>query len=270
MKLCVADSLGQYVDSVFGNIENHNGTSMLIASVFYTIQIYADFAGYSLIAIGTSLILGYRLMENFRRPYFSVSITDFWRRWHISLSSWLKDYIYIPLGGNRVSKSRNYINIFLTFLVSGIWHGANWTFILWGVFHGIVQIIEKIMGINKKQYKGSLRFFHILITFVLVNFAWILFRAPDLTTAVDIYRNIFTDMGQPFIEQQTMTLGCVAFLLLLLKDIKDEFFPDSRVMRLLSLHSENRTLRFVTFICLVAYILHFGCLNNSSFIYFQF
>lgn len=143
MKLCVADRLGIYVDAIFGNISHHNGGSLLLSSFLYTIQIYCDFAGYSLMAIGTARMLGIHLMDNFKRPYFATSIKDFWSRWHISLSTWFRDYVYIPLGGNRVSKKRNIFNLIVTFLVSGLWHGAAWNFILWGGFHGSGQAVEK-------------------------------------------------------------------------------------------------------------------------------
>ncbi len=132
MKLCVSDRLAIYVDAVYGNIAHHNGTSILLASLLYTFQIYADFAGYSLIAIGAARIMGIRLAENFRRPYFSKNIKEFWGRWHITLSHWFRDYVYIPLGGNRVSLGRHLSNLMITFLLSGLWHGAEWNFILWG------------------------------------------------------------------------------------------------------------------------------------------
>ena len=133
LKVVLADRLGLYVDSVYSNYQYHNGLTCLMASVMYSFQIYGDFAGYSCMAVGVGKLLGFDLINNFKRPYLAVSVTDFWRRWHISLSTWLKDYIYIPLGGSRCSKLRNYWNIFVTFLVSGIWHGANWTFIVWGI-----------------------------------------------------------------------------------------------------------------------------------------
>ena len=145
-KVVVADRLSLFVDIVLPNYMHYTGMTCFVASVFYTIQIYADFSGYSLMAIGVGKVLGFELTENFRRPYFAVSVTDFWRRWHISLSTWLKDYVYIPLGGSRCAKWRNYWNIFVTFLVSGIWHGANWTFVIWGCMHGVFQIVEKMLG----------------------------------------------------------------------------------------------------------------------------
>lgn len=159
MKLCVADRLALYVDAVYNNIPQHNGTSLLIASVFFAFQIYCDFGGYSLIAIGAARVMGFSLMENFRRPYFAQSIKEFWGRWHISLSTWFKDYVYIPLGGNRVGRFRHALNLFVTFLVSGIWHGANWTFVLWGGFHGGAQVMEKHlpkdMSVNKCKMGGG-------------------------------------------------------------------------------------------------------------------
>lgn len=145
----IADNAGIYVDMIYEYYYWRTSLGCLLAAVMYSVQIYADFAGYSLMAIGCGKILGFSLQENFRRPYFAVSFTDFWHRWHISLSSWLRDYVYIPLKGSRCSKARNYFNIFVTFLISGIWHGAAFTFIFWGVIHGVVQIIEKFFDIQK-------------------------------------------------------------------------------------------------------------------------
>lgn len=152
IKLVIADRLGLFVDTVYANYIHYSGTTCFVASVFYTLQIYCDFAGYSLMAIGIARTLGFNLIDNFRRPYLATSITDFWKRWHISLTRWLTRQVYIPMGGSRCSKVRTYWNIFVTFLVSGIWHGANWTFIVWGCMHGIIQIIEKALGWQK--YEG--------------------------------------------------------------------------------------------------------------------
>jgi D-alanyl-lipoteichoic acid acyltransferase DltB (MBOAT superfamily) len=140
MKLVIADRLSLYVDSVYGNVFHHTGATFIVATFLFAFQIYCDFAGYSAIAIGTARLMGYDLMINFNRPYFAASIGDFWHRWHISLSSWFRDYFYIPMGGSRVKVSRWYLNLFLTFLVSGLWHGANWTFVIWGALHGIYII----------------------------------------------------------------------------------------------------------------------------------
>ncbi len=147
LKVVVADRLAIYVNNVLDNYQSNSGVSCLMANIFYTFQIYGDFAGYSLMAIGVARLMGFDLVNNFKRPYFAASITEFWKRWHISLTRWLTTHVYITLGGNRCSKVKQYWNIMATFLVSGIWHGANWTFIVWGVLHGIFQIIEKALGI---------------------------------------------------------------------------------------------------------------------------
>ena len=166
MKLVLADRCGLYVDTIFNNVDKHNGGSYLVASILFSFQIYGDFAGYSLIAIGVARILGFRLMENFHRPYFACTIGDFWHRWHISLSTWFKDYVYIPLGGNRVGRLRNYVNLLVTFAISGIWHGANWTFFCWGTLHGLLLCIEKTIGISKREYSGVKKIIHWAVTFV--------------------------------------------------------------------------------------------------------
>lgn len=145
----VADRLGLYVDTVYGNYLKYSGSSSLLAAIFYSLQIYGDFAGYSYMAAGVARVLGINIIINFRRPYFAQSVTEFWKRWNISLTKWLTTYVYIPLGGSRCGKLRTYLNIMVTFLVSGIWHGANWTFIFWGALHGLGQIFEKALGLNK-------------------------------------------------------------------------------------------------------------------------
>lgn len=171
LKVVLADRVGIYVDTVFGEYAKFSGIRCFIGSLLYSVQIYADFAGYSLMAVGLAKTLGFDLINNFKRPYFAVSVTEFWKRWHISLTRWLTQQVYVPLGGSRCSKTRNYWNILVTFLVSGIWHGANWTFIIWGILHGICQIVEKFFGWNKKQYNGVAKFARILLTFLLVTVA---------------------------------------------------------------------------------------------------
>lgn len=151
LKVVIADRLQLYINPVFDGFLQESGSSLLMAAILYSIQLYTDFAGYSLMAIGAAATLGYNLKQNFHNPYFSIGITDFWHRWHITLAHWLRDYIYIPLGGSRCSKKRNYANILITFAVSGIWHGANWTFIVWGLLHGLFQVIEKMLGLQKKE-----------------------------------------------------------------------------------------------------------------------
>lgn len=270
MKVVVADRVGLYVDTILPSYMNYTGVTCLAASFFYTIQIYADFAGYSLMAIGAGRVLGFELTENFRRPYFSVSITEFWHRWHISLSTWLKDYVYIPLGGSRCSKPRKYWNIFVTFLVSGIWHGANWTFIVWGCMHGICQIIEKALGLTKPKYEnGWVKVMRIVVTFLIVNFAWIFFRMPSLGDACGVIGRIFNfnlpttlDIGSRHIFVM-MVFGSI---ILFLKDLRDEFAPTK--FRLLE--SKYRVVRWGTYVSLIVLILLTGVFDAGQFIYANF
>ena len=270
MKVVVADRVVLYVDTVFSSYENYSGLSCFVASVLYTIQIYADFAGYSLMAIGVGMTLGFELTENFRRPYFAYSVTDFWKRWHISLSTWLKDYVYIPMGGSRCSKMRNYWNIFVTFLVSGIWHGANWTFLVWGIWHGVFQIIEKMLGQQKCDYGGLGKSIKIAITFLLVNFAWIFFRMPTLADAIGMIGRIF-DMSLPMTlylpPSNTMTLCIIiGVAMLLIKDVTDEFFPD----RKWAFSSSLAPVRWMSYVAVIMMIMLIGVFGADQFIYANF
>ena len=269
MKVVVADRVALYVDTVLPSYENYTGLSCFVASLLYTIQIYADFAGYSLMAIGVGKVLGFELTENFRRPYFAVSVTDFWHRWHISLSTWLKDYVYIPMGGSRCSKMRNYWNIFVTFLVSGIWHGANWTFIVWGCMHGVCQIVEKMLGQQKCNYGWFGKGVKIVITFLLVNFAWIFFRMPTLADACGVIGRIF-DPSLPMtvyidlIPNLPFTILGVG--LLAMKDIRDEFMSG----RFLLMNNKSKFVRWLTYIVLLVLIMITGVFGADQFIYANF
>lgn len=192
MKLCLADRLGIYVDTVYANIGQHNGTTLLFASVLYSIQIYADFAGYSLMAIGSGKLLGIELPTNFIRPYFARTVTGFWRRWHMSLTTWFRDYIYFPLGGNRCTKARWMLNTMIVFTVSGLWHGAAYTFIIWGAMHGACMVIERIIYGDKIKTisdKFSIaNLLRLMVTFSIVNFAWIFFRVNNLGDVMLIFK----------------------------------------------------------------------------------
>ena len=271
MKVVVADRLALYVDTVFPNYTHYTGVTCFVASILYTIQIYADFAGYSLMALGVGKTLGFELTENFRRPYFAISITDFWRRWHISFSTWLKDYIYIPLGGSRCSKIRNYWNIFITFLVSGIWHGANWTFIVWGVWHGLVQIIEKAIGQQKCEYGVFGRLIKIIVTFLLINFAWVFFRMPSIKDGVGMIERMF-DSSLPqtlFIPKEGKTgivLYGMGILMLFLKDFFDEYYPS----KLQLFDNKNIVIRWGAYVSVMVIILLTGVFGADQFIYVSF
>ena len=265
LKLVLADRLGLYVDKVAANYDMYSGGTCVLSAIFYSLQIYGDFAGYSLMAIGVAKTLGFNLINNFNRPYFSVSITDFWRRWHISLSRWLKDYVYIPLGGSRCSKLRNYWNIFVTFLVSGIWHGANWTFIVWGLIHGFAQIIEKALGWNNKESKGFVKLLRIAGTFVLVTVAWIFFRMPTLSDAMLFIKHGVTDFGRPEVLSITnFAIYLMAIALVVFKETREEFFPTK--LRFLN----NRYVRWAEYVVVFSLILLCGALDSGSFIYGSF
>lgn len=265
MKLALADRRGIYVDAIFNNVDKHNGGSYLVASLLFPFQIYGDFAGYSLIAIGVARVMGFRLMENFRRPYFATSVGEFWHRWHISLSTWFKDYVYIPLGGNRVGKLRNYFNLLVTFVISGVWHGANWTFFFWGTLHGVLLCIEKALGIGKQKFTGIIKFFHWAITFVLVCLAWILFRANNLSDAMMVIKGIFTNPGVPKPEYANFIAIGMAMTILLIKEFADEYQWPVRVA-----DSKSWIVRHVYLVMMIAYIILFGVLGGDQFIYFQF
>ena len=265
MKLVLADRCGLYVDVIFNNVDKHNGGSYLVASLLFPFQIYGDFAGYSLIAIGVARVLGFHLMENFRRPYFACTVGEFWHRWHISLSTWFKDYVYIPLGGNRVGRMRNYFNLFVTFVVSGIWHGANWTFLCWGSLHGVLLCIEKALGFSKRRFSGMEKFLHWAVTFVLVCFAWIMFRANNLSDAITIATGIFTNPGVPYLDYATFIAVGMAMIVLLAKEFADEYQWKTHIAE-----SDSWLVRHVYLVVMISYIILFGVLGGDQFIYFQF
>lgn len=269
MKLCLADRLGIYVDTVYANIPQHNGTTLMFASVLYTIQIYADFAGYSLMAVGSGKLLGIELQTNFIRPYFSKTVTEFWRRWHISLTTWFRDYIYFPLGGNRVSKARWMLNTMIVFTVSGLWHGAAYTFLIWGALHGACMIAERLLyGKRIKEISDRLTFSNILrmlLTFCIVSFAWIFFRAETIGDAASIISKIFLSHGSLFIDLNTLSMAFLAFVIVFMYDFTQEYG-----VRLRLLNSRFTVVRHATAAFLICYIIGFGVLNGGSFIYFQF
>lgn len=268
IKLVIADRLGIFVDTVYDNYIHYSGSTCFVASVFYTLQIYCDFAGYSLMAIGVAATLGFNLINNFKRPYLATSITDFWRRWHISLTRWLTQQVYIPLGGSRCSKHRTFWNIFVTFFVSGIWHGANWTFIVWGCMHGVFQIVEKALGWQKYEgHNWVVKAIRVCVTFLLVNFAWIFFRMPTIKGAFSIIGRMFCDFGKPSFSDLQITVWLIVIVgitILFFKDFRDEY----SMMRLKMF--ENKIIRWSIYIFLFCMIMLFGVLDSNNFIYVNF
>jgi len=269
MKVVVADRLALLVNAAYNNAAEHNGTTLLIATIFFAFQIYCDFAGYSNIAIGAARIMGFDLMTNFNRPYFSTNISEFWHRWHISLSTWFRDYVYIPLGGNRVSVKRNYFNVFITFVISGVWHGANWTFVIWGALHGLYISIQKFFRLDKAGHKskGFSRFVFVAINFVLVLIAWVFFRANTTADAFSIIGKIFTNAGLPFKESiTTYVYGLFGLGILLIKEISDEYYPGG----IKFFESEKPVIGSFAGALMIAIILSIGVFDGGQFIYFQF
>jgi len=265
MKLVVADRASIYVNAVYNNVNHHEGLTFIAATVLFAFQIYGDFSGYSLIAIGTAKLFGFDLMTNFRRPYFARSVGEFWRRWHISLSTWFRDYLYIPLGGNRVSYPRWIFNIMITFVVSGLWHGANWTFVIWGALNGFYQIIES--ALFKKKERSILG---ILITFILICFSWIFFRANSTHDAFYIIHSIATNLGKLYIPAGDDVIApvysAIAIVLLLFVEMKKEFFNEHFTLG----KSKKRLIRWAYYSSIIFIILYIGVFDSSQFIYFQF
>lgn len=263
LKIVVADRIALYIDPVFDEYASYSGSALLMASFLYSIQLYTDFAGYSLQAIGAASMLGFNLKINFHNPYFATSVTDFWHRWHISLSQWLKDYIYIPLGGSHCSKARNYLNIILTFLVSGIWHGANWTFIMWGGMHGIFQVMEKALGFNRPIYQKTLKVIRIIITFCTINVLWIFFRMPSIKDACHAICKIATNQDLHFWIFEKYIL--VFILMVFIKDLIDEVRPTLNPF----LHPKA-WIRWTTYVIVLTSIFLFGVFDAGQFVYARF
>ncbi|MFN0200842.1 MAG: MBOAT family O-acyltransferase [Bacteroidia bacterium] len=279
-KVVIADRLAVYVNEAYNNPNDQSTASLILATYFFAIQIYCDFSGYSDMALGSAWVMGYDLMENFRTPYISKNIKEFWARWHISLSSWFRDYLYIPLGGNRVAKWRWNFNLFFVFMVSGIWHGANWTYIVWGTLHGAYLVGENLLDDVQKRwnlnaptwYRQYLQpYWKWFITFHLAVFAWIFFRANSLTDAGTIIDKIlihpqldFASIKQAINGDNTTPLSIALALLFLLID-------PSFDVRMKSLKKQGYIpySRWI-FAFIVAVIAIFGYFGFIQFIYFQF
>ena len=292
LKLCIADRAAVLVNTVYGAFESYSGIFLVFATAVYALQIYGDFAGYSYMAIGGAEMLGIHLPKNFDTPYFAQSVQEFWRRWHISLSTWFRDYVYIPLGGSRCAAWKKYRNVFIVFLVSGLWHGALWTFVLWGAIHGFYQIFgavtkplrEKALdGLRVNRQAASYKLFRMVITFALVDFAWLFFRAEGLDIAAAMVKRIVTGLHPEELPEELVgqyyTMGldpqdfwalllCTAVLLLVDglqyrgKDLKAWFA------------SQNWLFRELALAVILLTIFIFGIWGNgfdaSSFIYFKF
>jgi D-alanyl-lipoteichoic acid acyltransferase DltB (MBOAT superfamily) len=265
-KIVIADTLAPVVNDIFKNYLNFDGGSLLLGAIYFSFQIYCDFSGYSDIARGVSKLFGMELLLNFNFPYFSRSIPEFWRRWHISLSSWFKDYVYIPLGGSRTTKAKSIRNVFIIFLLSGFWHGANWTFIVWGGIHAALFLPSFIFKTNRKYidddfetqkwYPSILEFIKILFTFTFVMIAWIFFRSDSLFVAFDYLKRIFIQYKIPS-DNRLMLIYVILFISLdiLIKKIGIRIFYKNYLVQL-------------GFIIIILYYFLIG--NEQTFIYFNF
>lgn len=290
LKMVIADRLAIFVDNVYDNFMYYGSVEIIIATVFFAFQIYCDFASYSTIAVGAAKIMGFELMENFNTPYFARSVAEFWRRWHISLSSWFRDYLYFPLGGSRCSKIRTGFNLMITFLVSGLWHGANWTYIVWGCLHGIFQVAGRATaGIRKQFYKKagvrtdnfSFGLWQTFTTFVLVDFAWIFFRAETIQNALLMIQRIFLRWNPWVLFDETIykvglsrrEFGIALFMLVILTahDVIKRFVNEDV---LAWFKEQGHVFRGMLYIAGIVMIMVFGIygpnFNPPQFVYFQF
>lgn len=278
-KLVIADTLAIYVDKVYNQLDNYNGFALVIAAFFFTLQIYCDFSGYSDIAIGTAKLLGIDLMKNFDSPYFSKTIKEFWSRWHISLSTWFRDYVYIPLGGNRCSKVRHNLNLLVTFTVSGLWHGANWTYIIWGCAHGLAQAFENLFTAPLKKLRKNKFgcFLSWILVFIFCNIAWVFFRAESISDAVYVFKNMFVGIVSPIaylqdgfnnldISVTKLTYLSVIIIILMIVDLVSLVNDMVEVI-----NSKNIAVRWFAYIVIALLTIFFSQKGVAAeFVYFQF
>jgi alginate O-acetyltransferase complex protein AlgI len=280
-KVVVADLLAPVVNNVYVHPREFPGPVLLLATFFFAIQIYCDFSGYSDIAIGIARMMGFRLMVNFRQPYFARSIGEFWHRWHISLSTWFRDYLYIPLGGNRVAVPRYYVNLMIVFVLSGLWHGANWTFVIWGALHGSYLVIGKLSqslrdraraAIGMFAQSGIVGFLRVLTTFSLVTVAWVFFRANTVGDATFVISHLLDWRALHSIDWFSIGLPRfemgLAFVVIAIVGVT-EWLIASESPRMIRLWS-SRAVRLACYNACVFGIIFFGVFGGVEFIYFQF
>ena len=289
LKVVLADRIAIFVDHVYGDYMNYRGLVLVIATILFAVQLYCDFYGYSTIAVGTAKLLGYGLIDNFNAPFYSRSVAELWRRWHISLNTWFRDYLYIPLGGNRKGKVRQYVNKILVFFVSGLWHGANWTFVVWGMLNGLYQMIGevliplrnrmvKILQLNRNSF--SHKFMQTVITFLLFSFSGIFFRASDMQTAFGVIKNVAAEFN-PWVLLDGSLYSCGLdqrnFTVMLLS-MGILFAADYWKYKGISLHKkimeQEWWFRWLLMSGSIVMILVVGIwgssYNEANFIYFQF
>jgi len=280
-KMVIADNCAEYANIAFNNSADMSGGSMALGIFFFSLQIYGDFSGYSDIAIGTSRLFGFKLMQNFNFPYFSRDAAEFWRRWHISLSTWFRDYLYIPLGGSRGSILKKIRNIFIIFIVSGFWHGDKWTFIIWGALNALFFLPLMLMNKNRsnlntvaenKLFPSVKELGQMLITFILISFAWIFFRAENLVNAFDVITQLFSSsiFDVDFSKQGSMDLSLPVLMFLIFLFFILEWLGRTKQYAIEHLGLNwKRSFRW-SFYCLIAFCIFWFGQNQQEFIYFQF
>lgn len=289
LKMVIADRAAIFVDSVFLDYNTFSGVYIAVASVLFSVQIYCDFYGYSIIAVGAAKILGISLIENFKQPYLSVTVKDFWRNWHISLNKWFTDYLYIPLGGNRKGRARKYFNEFVVFFLSGLWHGASFSFIAWGILNWLYQVIGELTNGARKKMRSilnieendfGLRLFKTLVTFILIDFAWIFFRAKGLTEAIAVVKSMLSGSniwvlfdGSLYncgLDSSNFVILVISITILLTVDILNKMGIKVRLFFM----SQGYWFRCAFVTAVVLFIVVFGIYgpvyDETGFIYFQF
>ena len=270
-KIIVADNCAIYVDQIWGNYANQSGSTLVLAAILFAFQVYGDFSGYSDIAIGTSKLFGITLMDNFLTPYFSRNVAEFWKRWHISLNTWFVDYVYIPLGGSREGRWNTIRNTFVIFLLSGLWHGANWTYVGWGAYHALLFVPLILLGTTKK-YRDTARFSQfpqIILTFILVAFGLIIFRAPSIVDAWEYVSKMFSSglLTMPYLVNRHYYMPLFVNLMIL---VCMEWCNRNRKHPLDLSFIHNHMIKYAIYIILILLIIFFTPPTPSPFIYFQF
>ncbi|MEO7299882.1 MAG: MBOAT family O-acyltransferase [Verrucomicrobiota bacterium] len=278
-KCVIADRLAVYVNGIYGHPTEFSGLVLVLATVAFAYQIYCDFSGYSDIAIGTARVMGFKLMTNFNRPYASTSIAEFWKRWHISLSTWFRDYVYLPLGGNRVPRARWYFNLLLTFVISGLWHGANWTFILWGALNGFYLVMGLVSAPFRAMVKRTLgmapeeagsQFFRTACTFALTCFAWIFFRSNTMADAWHIVTHFWRPSNAPLFAVPGFSAYDAVIVLFAMAVLEMGQWLQQRGEIRPYLRRLPVPIRWPLYYAFLFFILVFGLFQRSQFIYFQF
>ncbi len=289
LKIVVADRIAVFVDAVYGDLEQYGGCYIMVAAVLFLFQIYCDFSGYSTIALGAAKIMGFQLTDNFQAPFFSQSVSEYWNRWHVSLNLWFRDYVYIPLGGSRKGRVRKYINVLIVFMISGLWHGAAWSFVVWGLLNGMAQVLGevlqplrdkmvKLLGLNRETL--SHKIYHIITTFLLVDFSFIFFRASSLKKSLVAIKSMW-QVRNPwiFVDQSLYELGLdeknfrVMLMAILLILVSDGLKYRGIVVREI-LAKQEWWFQIIVYLFAVMSILTLGIWGSgydpATFIYFQF